>query len=72
MSRAVPIVLMAAGGIVWLVGELLGVRRKGEGGDTTSEAVWWLQEHMPFVRILVGIFVMSLFGHFWAHTPLLP
>jgi len=70
--------LMLCGGVVWLVGELWGVHRNsGPHGnmDTTSEWVWWLEDHkwigMP-IRILCGIFVVSLFGHFWAHTPLLP
>ena len=66
--------LMLIGGGVWLGGELWGVWRNAHGGhgDTTSEAVWWLERHVPVLYGFVGLFVLSLFAHFMVHTPLLP
>lgn len=65
-------VLMLVGGLGWLAGELYGVFRKGKGRDTTSEWVWWLEAKLPIARVLVGVFVISLFGHFEFGTTLLP
>lgn len=65
-------ILMLVGGFAWLAGELYGVFRKGRGRDTTSDWVWWLEARVPFVRVLVGVFVVSLFGHLLFGWMLLP
>jgi anaerobic C4-dicarboxylate transporter len=73
-KRTLGWILMIAGGLAWLAGELIGVH-SARANDTTSEWVWWLQKQPwvgPTVRVLVGAFVLSLAAHFWFGTPLLP
>jgi hypothetical protein len=71
-----PNILMLLGGVGWLIGELWGVYRNSTkakvGKDTTSQWVWWLEARVPLVRVLVGMFVLSLFGHFLWRGMLLP
>lgn len=70
--------LMLAGGLVWLLGELWGVKKDsaaGSGKNTTSEWVWWLEDR-PYIgipiRILAAVFLTSLVAHLSpAHTPLM-
>jgi hypothetical protein len=62
-------VLMIVGGLLWLAGELYGVYHRSQ---TTSGFVWSVEARWPLVRVLVGVFVASLFGHFLWHGALLP
>ena len=80
MGAATANVGMLIGGLIWLAAELYGVHRNATvarpGNDTTSQWVWWLERiklgRVPVFRVLVGVFVLSLFGHFMWHTWLLP
>jgi hypothetical protein len=63
--------LMVAGGLTWLAGELWGVKSR-RAMDTTSEWVWWLEAKWWPARLLVAVFVVSLFGHFLWKGALLP
>ncbi len=80
MGAVIANVLMLVGGLTWLGGELYGVHRnatvKRPGNDTTSQWVWLAERvklgKIPVVRVLVGMFVLSLFGHFMWHGALLP
>lgn len=65
-------ILMLVGAVAWLVGELIGVFHKGKQRDTTSDWVWYLEAKVPALRWLVGVFVLSLFGHLLFGTWLLP
>lgn len=68
--------LMGIGGGLWLSGELFGVylnqKRRKRQNDTTSQWVWFVEKKFPVARVLVGVFVLSLFGHFMWKGMLLP
>jgi hypothetical protein len=70
-TKMIPVILMIVGGTLWLAGELWGVFSK-RSMDTTSEWVWWAEARMPILRVVVGVFVLSLFAHFMWGTTLLP
>lgn len=65
-------ILMIIGGLTWLTGELLGVFHKSKQKDTTSDWVWYLEAKFPVLRVLVGVFALSLFGHLMFGWWLLP
>lgn len=66
-----PNIAMIVGGLIWFLGELWGVKR-GSDKNTTSGFIWHLEARWPALKVLVGVFVVSLFGHFLFHTMLLP
>jgi hypothetical protein len=66
-------ILMLVGGLAWLAGELTGVFVKSKAKRTTTSGwVWYLEAKYPILRVFIGVFVLSLFGHFMFHTWLLP
>lgn len=68
-----PNVLMIAGAVVWLAGELWGVFWGPKGKiDTTSGWAWWLEKKFPIARVFLGVFLLSLFGHVMFGWTLLP
>jgi hypothetical protein len=69
----VQLVIMLVGLTIWLIGELWGVyNHKKNRIDTTSELIWWMERQWRFMYVLVGLFVLSLFGHLIWHWTLLP
>lgn len=63
-------ILMILGGIAWLTGELWAAFKKHNG--TTSDFIWSVEARWPVLKVLIGIFVLSLFGHFMFGWTLLP
>lgn len=62
-------ILMAAGGIAWLTGELYGASTHG---PTTSGWAWWAERKWPILRPFLGVFLVSLVGHILYGWTLLP
>lgn len=67
-----PNVLQLVGGLTWLAGEIMGVRRQRNGRDTTSAWVWWAQTKLPLLRWLTVVLFLDLTLHLGWHTDLLP
>ena len=57
-------VLMVAGALIWLVGELGAVFLGKRFGEPTT---WWVrhwQREWPIVRVIVVVFLLGLVAHF--------
>jgi hypothetical protein len=64
---------MLIGGVLWLIGELIGVfSGSSTSNDTTSQWAHFIEKKFPIARVFIGIFLISLVGHILFGWWLLP
>lgn len=62
-------VLMGAGAVVWLIGELIAVLSRRRLGEPTTWYVRLAERRFWPVRVLVAAVLVWLFGHFELGVP---